>query len=482
MGHCHCIRGETRKEEPQIPLIPNSDQSSKSYKKLLILGNESCGKSTIFKQINCIHGWGFNEEDRRNNIQYIRQSIVSSILLLLSKSQSLYSESYIKYKKCFIDLNNDLITKSINIIMQYRTETFAIDFNTNMTSTPVGTDDYDKLSTAIQHIWSQNSIKQTFFYRYKYPFNDNIDHFLDKTQNIFDENYMPNDEDLLKHRSRYLLLICLLILFDLLFLECFSLCIYLYLTVICFIYALHLQSRSLGVDEAKYELDGNNFMFIDVGDDQSQWVQCFDNIHGLIYVAALNDFCKFIDDKNQMKQSLELFEQLINGKWFICTEIIIFFNKTDLFKERLYENLKLSLCFNQWNGPNYDDLNDKRSMIITYFIRTCIVKKKQPSNIMDIYHLIEDYSVIGNNDDTKDNDDNDDEKHDEKEMEEWFSNCYDKSCDFIMNEYLKVVMNKNKTIFTHFVCGVDKDDIKHVLFDVQQNVLRSNLRRAPTLW
>ena len=207
MGHCHCIRGESPREEPQIPLIPTSNHSIELYKKILILGNKSCGKSTIFKQINCIYGWGFNEQDRTSFIQYIRQNIVSSILLLLSKSQQLYQESYIKYSQCFIDLNNENITDSINIIMKYRTDSFStlsprdIDIDNDDNNKHINSS-YNKLSTAIEHIWSLSGIKQTFYYRHLYPFDDNIDHFLDKTISIFSENYIPNNEDMLKHRSR----------------------------------------------------------------------------------------------------------------------------------------------------------------------------------------------------------------------------------------------------------------------------------------
>ena len=207
MGHCHCIRGESPREEPQIPLIATSNHSAELYKKILILGNKSCGKSTIFKQINCIHGWGFNEQDRTASIQYIRQNIVSSILLLLSKSQQLYQESYLKYSQCFLDLNNENIADSINIIMKYRTDSFStlsprdIDVD-NDDHTKLIDSSYNKLSIAIENIWSLSGIKQTFYYRHLYPFDDNIDHFLDKTISIFSENYIPNNEDMLKHRSR----------------------------------------------------------------------------------------------------------------------------------------------------------------------------------------------------------------------------------------------------------------------------------------
>ena len=73
-----------------------------------------------------------------------------------------------------------------------------------------------------------------------------------------------------------------------------------------------------------------------------------------------------------------LLEQLINEKWFVCTEIITVFNKTYLFKDRLYENIRLNSCIKQWNGPNYnyDNSNNEKSMIISYFISEYLINMK----------------------------------------------------------------------------------------------------------
>merc|ERR1712157_365217 len=128
-------------------------------------------------------------------------------------------------------------------------------------------------------------------------------------------------------------------------------------------------------------------------------------------------------------------------------------------------NIKLNVCFKEeWNGPNYDyDINGRKNKIISYFLRE--------SNVINvdrkIYHQIASYTDLIDDDD---------------ENDEWFLNCYHKSCDFIRAQYLKCCTNKKKTIFTHIINGVDKDDVKHVLFQVQQSILASNLRRAPTLW
>ena len=53
-----------------------------------------------------------------------------------------------------------------------------------------------------------------------------------------------------------------------------------------------------------------------------------------------------------MVESLKLFESICNNKWFINTTIIIFFNKKDLFADKI-QCQPLNLCF-----PEYDSLNE----------------------------------------------------------------------------------------------------------------------------
>ena len=53
----------------------------------------------------------------------------------------------------------------------------------------------------------------------------------------------------------------------------------------------------------------------------------------------------------RMDESLKLFDEICNSKWFVDTSIILFLNKSDIFKEKI-RKVDLSVCF-----PNYKGLH-----------------------------------------------------------------------------------------------------------------------------
>jgi guanine nucleotide-binding protein G(i) subunit alpha len=50
-----------------------------------------------------------------------------------------------------------------------------------------------------------------------------------------------------------------------------------------------------------------------------------------------------------MKESLALFDETINSKWFTDTSIILFLNKDDLFREKIKRS-NLNVLFDDYDG------------------------------------------------------------------------------------------------------------------------------------
>lgn len=50
-----------------------------------------------------------------------------------------------------------------------------------------------------------------------------------------------------------------------------------------------------------------------------------------------------------MQESLMLFEQICNNKWFANASIILFLNKKDLFEEKI-KRTPLTVCFDDYRG------------------------------------------------------------------------------------------------------------------------------------
>jgi len=56
-----------------------------------------------------------------------------------------------------------------------------------------------------------------------------------------------------------------------------------------------------------------------------------------------------------MKESLVLFEEICNSRYFQDIPIVLFFNKMDLFKEKI-KQVDLSVCFKDYQGgKDYDN-------------------------------------------------------------------------------------------------------------------------------
>jgi len=57
------------------------------------------------------------------------------------------------------------------------------------------------------------------------------------------------------------------------------------------------------------------------------------------------------DTTNRMKESLKLFREICNSKWFVDTSMILFLNKKDLFAQKIAK-VPLTVCFEEYKGAN----------------------------------------------------------------------------------------------------------------------------------
>ena len=95
----------------------------------------------------------------------------------------------------------------------------------------------------------------------------------------------------------------------------------------------------------------------DVGGQRSErkkWIHCFENVTAIIFCVSLSAYDLVLaedEEMNRMHESLRLFDSICNNRWFLDTSIILFLNKTDIFKEKIrYSPLKI--CFPDYQGGN----------------------------------------------------------------------------------------------------------------------------------
>jgi len=149
------------------------------------------------------------------------------------------------------------------------------------------------------------------------------------------------------------------------------------------------------------------------------------------------------EKKNALHEAIELFKEICNSKWFRKSEMILFLNKDDLFQEKLRAGISLSECFSRekgWLAPS---------------------ECWDPSSNAD--HA--DYDPNGN-------------AANEVEDKQIFDNCHNAAIKFIQNAFMEVNQNQSRVIFCHVTCATDQETVQKVFWDVQNIVIRSNLRRG----
>jgi len=118
---------------------------------------------------------------------------------------------------------------------------------------------------------------------------------------------------------------------------------------------LRVRARTTGIIETTFKMKDSNFRMVDVGGQRSErkkWIHCFQDVTAIIYCAALNEFdMKLFEDEkvNRMEESMELFEEICNSKWFTKTAMILFLNKVDLFRNKI-KNVSISVLFEDFEG------------------------------------------------------------------------------------------------------------------------------------
>ncbi len=104
--------------------------------------------------------------------------------------------------------------------------------------------------------------------------------------------------------------------------------------------------------------------------ERKKWIHCFEEVTALIFIVALNEYLthskthisrfdmKLFEDETvcRMKESLELFEEIVNSRWFVRTAVILFFSKIDLFMEKI-KKVDFSTFFPDFTGNYLPSLN-----------------------------------------------------------------------------------------------------------------------------
>ncbi|KAF4122664.1 guanine nucleotide-binding protein subunit alpha, other [Geosmithia morbida] len=263
--------------------------------KLLLLGAGESGKSTILKQMKLIYAQGFSDNEKLEWKPVIFSNIVQSFKTI----HGAMVELEIDFENSENEKNMALLLVDREICSEERMPSEYLD--------------------PIKALWEDGGVKTAISKGNEYALHDNLGYFVQDLDRLWDPNYVPNDQDLLRSRL-----------------------------------------RTTGITESRFDLGQLTYRMFDVGGQRSErkkWIHCFENVNCLLFLVAISGYDQcLVEDKdgNQMNEALMLWESIANSHWFAQSALILFLNKMDLFREKLPKSPIADYGFTDYHGPKDD--------------------------------------------------------------------------------------------------------------------------------
>lgn len=334
-----------------IARLQSEHQKRDHDKTALLIGPPNCGKTTILKQFY------FTQKSQGNN------EIDLEFRDLLGQH-------------CLEDIRSNCI-ETINILAHYLrakvakprrcscTDHYYVHFKPrpHLDELQSAWDAVRKLYTKKAIAPSTHSRRRSRWLRLK----ENMQYFLDRIEEIMDDQYQLTPRDLIMHKT---------------------------------------QSAAMSRHHGRIE-GFNGLHLIDFGASSplqmrpyvsAKSLKLFENVDGIVFVAALSDYCVFDANlgANRLSYSLQMFEALMKLKWFGSTKIFLVMSKFDILKERLKSGISLTEYFGDaWDGTD-DYKNRKMPLTVRQMTRTLNVEVPR-----DIEKLVVRFLVESDHDDSR---------------------------------------------------------------------------------
>jgi len=180
-----CFCREASEDPDQQPNDPDNNRKSRRKRRgtgrsnvlfeLLLLGADGSGKSTFIKQMQLIHGQGFNDNNRVEMIPFVHKNIFDAMEIIVGQMGQL----------------------NINLSDQSRNEDIEIFRNEE--------NDLENRLSSVSRLWDDSGVQTCYNRRSEYssthPLNVSTKYFLDKIDRINVPGYLPIDDDIIRVRK-----------------------------------------------------------------------------------------------------------------------------------------------------------------------------------------------------------------------------------------------------------------------------------------
>ena len=315
--------------------------------KLLLLGAGESGKSTIVKQMKLIHQVdgrkeaGFTNEEKGEAQKLIYLNIVDSMsklieavtLLKIDERNELWTlKIHHKSEESAIDIFYLYANKLLNV------EIRLIKGENLLDNEVCPSIDVEK---AFLVLWQSKIIQAAYRRRHQFQLNDSTMYFMSSIERICKKDYEPTEQDVLRSRV-----------------------------------------KTTGINKIEFSYRKVQFHMYDVGGQRSErkkWIHCFDNVTAVLFVISIAEYDQMLEEDNtvsRMTESLDLFENVINNEYFKLKPIITFFNKKDLFEEKI-KRKGIKQFFPAYSGPVHSYEESTNFIVNEYVSKSKIPQVKR---------------------------------------------------------------------------------------------------------
>ncbi|GAA6017209.1 hypothetical protein JCM11491_001852 [Sporobolomyces phaffii] len=264
--------------------------------KLLFLGAGESGKSTVMKQFQLQYGRPFSEHQREEYRDVIYDNTLRSMQVIIDALSDILD----------LDIPSHL-NQAVELIMGFGEDPEL--------AAPGGELDAT-LAAALSQVWAFEGAKEAVEVSHEFQLNDSASYYFDNIPRLAQPGYLPSDQDILRSRV-----------------------------------------KSVGIAETMLDINGIRLRLVDVGGQRSErrkWAGCFEDVNVLLFLISIAEFNQQLyedETVSRFSEATTLWSSIANSRWFSRTNIILFLNKVDLFKQKLLV-YSLSDYVTEYTGPN----------------------------------------------------------------------------------------------------------------------------------
>ncbi|KAJ7083882.1 heterotrimeric G protein alpha subunit 2 [Mycena epipterygia] len=287
--------------DQQIRVVQDSERCKKECN-ILLLGSHESGKDTLVKRMKIIHQ-GFDERERAGYRTTIYSNVLDSAGLLAHVVRRVgvgaLEEGERAHAALLLAAFPAAPTPAVDMLVE-----------TNAMLTPA-------LADAIWLVARMPAVESLLDkHLAEFYLKDSALYFLASIHRIAAPTYVPLEEDILHATA---------------------------------------SPNSTAIIETRLRRGDLSIRIIDVGGQRTEfnkWIHCFESVTSIMFCTALSEYGQVLLEEqsvNCLRESVSLFDSVINSCSFRRISVILFLNKVDVFERKLQE-IPLNCYFPEYTG------------------------------------------------------------------------------------------------------------------------------------